>query len=1042
MIKRRFILLLMLYLLLPSFAPQAQDEDVLTREGDESATTREERERSLTTLLTAARQSRDAGEMLKAARFLNRAGRLQHLLNLSQDAIATYQEALTILNQTPDPMITVDGLNGLGSVYRKLSRCSEAQPFLHRAIVLSEENRYIAGKAQALLTLSECQNHSNHALALRTAQESLALWQSVNHKWGIAKSYSAIGDYHLAQNNLTESTQSHETALSLWRELDIASEQAEALINLGFIEYRKGAWQQVFEFLTQAQSLIDGDAEPFKMGQIHIGLADAFIESGSPDIGLDKYFQALDDYRRAESPQGVVASVFGIGIAYYFLGNYTEARMNLQSALADSESIKEIKNAALCNDFLGRTFAAMNNEAEALRYFEAALELYAQTSCPMEVARTRALMGQVYQQQGKVEQARAYYQSALKSFRGLSHQINQSATLYALGSLELEQRDFNRAEDYLRQSIEVTEEIRRASTSSDLTAAFSSTVYERYEKYIQCLMLKHDAQPAQALAVRAFETSEVSRARSLAELLRATETNLIPGLDPKLAEQEKSLRQSLKVKEDYKVALLGTAYRKEELIALDAEMAQLEEEYKQISETIRARYPSYAELTRPAAWDLPKIQEQVISDDQTLLLEYSLGSDNSYVWAVTRDNIKSFNLPSRTLIEEAAQKVYKLLASPPGPDIAKDLIPALQKLGQMVLPPVAELNNRIIVVADGALHYIPFQILPTPSANSEPLVANYEIINTPSASILGELRKEAMKRQPTKLLAAFGDPVFDSNYAQRKDSTGGEQSVAMQLLEIARWHQALRDVELNGDTFDPSAIKPLFYAKGELANLRKLAFGGEVFVSSGFAATREHLLSTDMTQYAILHFATHGLLNSKRPEYSGLVLSTVNSEGKAQNGFVGLQDIYGLRAPVDLVVLSACQTALGKDVRGEGLLGLTRGFMYAGASSVIASLWKVDDEATAELMRQFYLNLLQKGMTPASALREAQNSIRQKPEWQSPYYWAGFTLQGEYRKVITAPATGTTDSYRKIMIGGALILLAGLALLYYRRRRRTSQESR
>ena len=130
------------------------------------------------------------------------------------------------------------------------------------------------------------------------------------------------------------------------------------------------------------------------------------------------------------------------------------------------------------------------------------------------------------------------------------------------------------------------------------------------------------------------------------------------------------------------------------------------------------------------------------------------------------------------------------------------------------------------------------------------------------------------------------------------------------------------------------------------------------------------------------------------------MLSTVNRDGQEQNGFVGLQDIYGLRAPVDLVVLSACQTALGKDVRGEGLLGLTRGFMYAGASSVVASLWKVDDEATAELMRQFYTNMLRKGMTPADALRAAQNSIRQRPEWQAPYYWAGFTLQGEYRQVI------------------------------------------
>ncbi len=280
--------------------------------------------------------------------------------------------------------------------------------------------------------------------------------------------------------------------------------------------------------------------------------------------------------------------------------------------------------------------------------------------------------------------------------------------------------------------------------------------------------------------MRAFETSEVSRARSLAELLRATQTNLVAGLDPNLAEQEKSLRQALKVKEDYKVALLSRPYKPEELVRIDKELAQLQAEYKQVRETIQARYPSYGQITRPAARDLQQIQEQVIADDQTLLLEYSLGSDKSYVWAVTRDSIKSYDLPSRALINEAAQKVYKLLAAAPDPDTAKELTLALQDLGRMVLSPVApELGKRrIIVVADGALHYIPFQILPTPSAGNEPLVANYEIINTPSASILGEVRKEATLRQPAKVLAAFGDPVFQSNYAQRKETTGGEQPAA------------------------------------------------------------------------------------------------------------------------------------------------------------------------------------------------------------------------------------------------------------------------
>jgi CHAT domain-containing protein len=355
----------------------------------------------------------------------------------------------------------------------------------------------------------------------------------------------------------------------------------------------------------------------------------------------------------------------------------------------------------------------------------------------------------------------------------------------------------------------------------------------------------------------------------------------------------------------------------------------------------------------------------------------------------------------------------------------------------MILSPVAaELNKRhVIVVADGSLHYIPFQILPASSDSDEPLLASTEVINAPSASILGQLREEAARRQPpTVLLAAFGDPVFASNYAQRHDANTSEQIAALQVPESRRWQHALRDIEPAGDTFDPSALQPLFYSKLELANLREVA-GPDSFLATGFDATREKLAGSDLTKYAILHFATHGILDPKRPEQSGLFLSMVDREGRAENGFLGLQDIYGLHAPVDLVVLSACRTGLGKDVRGEGLIGLTRGFMYAGASSVVASLWKVDDEATAELMKLFYINLLKRGMTSAAALREAQNSIRQQPQWRAPHYWAAFTLQGEYRQVVNLTSRGNSRAHLVIYSVAALGGLMAIALWWYFHRR-------
>ena len=176
-----------------------------------------------------------------------------------------------------------------------------------------------------------------------------------------------------------------------------------------------------------------------------------------------------------------------------------------------------------------------------------------------------------------------------------------------------------------------------------------------------------------------------------------------------------------------------------------------------------------------------------------------------------------------------------------------------------------------------------------------------------------------------------------------------------------------------------------------------LASRGRPLKALDFEASRATATSPELGQYRILHFATHSLLNNQQPELSGIVLSLVDKQGRPQDGFLRLYEIYNLKLEADLVVLSACQTALGKEIKGEGLVGLTRGFMYAGTPRVVASLWKVSDEATAELMKRFYQKMLKDGLRPAAALRAAQVSMLKEKPWTPAYYWAGFVLQGEWR---------------------------------------------
>jgi CHAT domain-containing protein len=274
--------------------------------------------------------------------------------------------------------------------------------------------------------------------------------------------------------------------------------------------------------------------------------------------------------------------------------------------------------------------------------------------------------------------------------------------------------------------------------------------------------------------------------------------------------------------------------------------------------------------------------------------------------------------------------------------------------------------------------------------------------------------------------------VFDSNYVQYKDSASVELSASVRgTTNESGW----RGVEVSADDLDASTIQPLSYTKFELNNLSAIA-GSGAFVARGFAASREMLSRMDLSKYAILHFATHGVLDPNKPENSGFYLSTVDNAGRRQDGFINMQDVYRLNAPVDLVVLSACRTGLGQEVRGEGLIGLTRGFMFAGASSVVSSLWKVDDEATSELMKHFYANMLREGMRPAEALRAAQNTLRQNPNWQSPHFWAAFTLQGEFKQPIEVPAPRGASPLVQNTVGAGLLmmLIAGIGWGYWRRR--------
>jgi CHAT domain-containing protein len=609
--------------------------------------------------------------------------------------------------------------------------------------------------------------------------------------------------------------------------------------------------------------------------------------------------------------------------------------------------------------------------------------------------------------------------------------MGEAATLHGIARVECVHGNLIEARKQIETALGIIESQRTNVASPDLRASFKASKQDYYEFYVDTLMRLHQREPNNGHDAAALQASERARARSLLDMLTEARADIRQGVEPELLEQERTLQRQLNAKAERLTRLLSEKRAEEQAAALRKELGDLLTQYQGVEGQIRTSSPRYAALTQPQPLSLNEIQQQVL-DENTLLLEYALGEEKSYLWAVTPTSLASFELPKRSEIESAARRLYDLFTAPSQP--VKGETPRQQKhrldqagaeyarvavaLSKMLLEPVAAQlgTKRLLIVADEALQYVPFAALPRTEKEKgkrkkekgkekdvltdEPLITGHEIVTLPSASALAVLRQELAGRvQSPKTIAVLADPVFTSDdsrvrlnmvrkKSQPQPAKPGETLVVS--LDANRLRSAAEETGLQ-------RFNRLDQSRVEAQAIAALAPEDRRLTALDFTANRAIATSDDLKQYRIVHFATHGLLNSKHPELSGVVLSLVDERGRPQDGFLRLHDIYNLKLNADLVVLSACQTALGKHIKGEGLIGLTRGFMYAGAARVMASLWKVEDEATAELMRRFYDGMLGQGLSPAAALRAAQVSMWEgnKKRWRHPFYWAGFVLQGE-----------------------------------------------
>jgi len=897
---------------------------------------------------------------------LNAIGENYRALDDTNKALDYYNQALAIFRTAGDPAGEAATLNNLGDAYIGLGQSQEALDYSNQALTAMRKIGDRRGEAIALSTVGLANSIlGDSRKALDYHNQSLAMLKDLDERQLEAVALGNIGEMYIDLGEYQKALEYCNKALLSDRALGNASDEAVALSNIGFIYGNLGDNQQELVYYTQALELQERTGKRAGQAITLNNIAHVYSKLGDKKKALEFYERSLTLRRAANDRRGEASTLGNIGSIQQDLGDYKKA----------------------------------------VDYYNQSLTIIKTIGSPLQQAVTLNNIGSVYRKLGDSQNALNYVNQAYTILHDTGHKPEEAQALYNMARIERDRDNLVEARRYIEKSLATVEALRTSVASQKLRASFFASVRRYQEFNINLLMRLHTQRPSEGFDIAALEASENARARSLLEMLKEARAEIRQGVDPSLLERERQLRETITDKAERQTRSTMGKQAEEQRAAAEKELAALTTEYEQVQAEIRNTSPRYMALTEPVPLGLKAIQQQVLDDD-TLLLEYALGDEKSFVWAVTPTSIKSFELPARSKIEPVARRIYETLTarnqSPANESSLQrqtrldqadaEFAKAATALGETLLAPVAsELKNRrLVIVTEGMLQYVPFGAIPSPKGPL-PLIAEHELVSLPSASVLAVLRQESAGRKtPSKTVAVMADPVFsvaDARFAAR-----GTKEVA-----ASEKGSALAEVKRAAAESGVVSLERLRFSRMEAEAISSLAPDGLKLKALDFAANRAAAMNADLGQFRIVHFATHALINNEHAELSGVVLSLVDEQGRPQNGFLRLYDIYNLKLGADLVVLSACQTALGKEINGEGIVGLTRGFMYAGAPRVVASLWRIDDRATAELMKRFYAGMLREKLRPAAALREAQVSMLKEKRWQAPYYWSAFTLQGEWK---------------------------------------------
>jgi tetratricopeptide (TPR) repeat protein len=929
---------------------------------------------------------RAVGDKSREAATLHTLGRSRYLLSDLKSSVRDYQAALTIRVALNDQRGEAATRAYLATTYWALGLQAQALEEYENAVRLAARIADPATEAYAENGIGNLRYaQGDPTLAMTQYERALELWRTAGDVAGEGIALSNLGQLHAVLGERQLALERYRQALPRLQAARQQRRAADTLKNIGRVYDALGRPEQAVLYYTDALSVERASGNRRSEAQTRLMLADAYLQNRAPADAFREYTRAWQLARQIADRDTEANALYGRAGYHLSRRRYWHALRTVRRAFTLHHRLGDVRHEATDLQLSAVVLSAAGRHQDALPLFERAVALH----------------------------------------RASGDRVGEGETRYEMARTLARTHEWTAARVQIEQAIAIVESLRTQLSSDGFRRSYFATVQSYYRWYIDLLMTMHREHPAEGWDRRALEASERGRARSLLDLLNTAGADVTTGVPPGLLQRQGSIRRALNFESDRRFQLPPESAA--ERGRLDVEIDRLVAEYDEVDAAIKRSSSQYADLAGATPLNVDQIQ--ALLDADTTLVMYVAGEARIYAWVLTRSGASVRELTDPAHVRQLAASARDSLSRDPRSLLAiragglSHATDSLRALSEAVLEPIASLliTPRIVIVASDALEYVPLGALPAPSSlpgvpskapavattgsshsraaavpEHEPLAARREITYLPSASALERLRARVTRAaSDPPAVAVFADPVFSSD-----DPRLGRSARRVSPAAATRGANVLAAFALDGAlgtlALGPPYLPRLAATRQEAEIVARLA-PADVLLALDFDANRWRVLNTPLERYRILHFATHAVIDDRHPELAGVLLSLLTPDGSPQDGFLRLHDIYGLRLSADLVVLSACQTAVGPEIRGEGMVGLVRGFMSAGAARVVASLWKVDDEATALLMREFYSGLLRDGLSASAALQRAQMQLWQNPRWNAPFYWAAFQLQGDWR---------------------------------------------